>query len=146
MQIDDLQGTLDETDKRIATLREQIARISARLQSTTLDDEARATLEARRSAARRQLAELRAQRAATAGEAALATIQLTLSTPAGQSVVPAAPSRFDRSLDDAGRILVWEATGVLYLLVVAGPLVLLAGGAWLLARTLRRRSNERLLA
>jgi hypothetical protein len=146
VQIDDLQGALDETDAMIASVRERIARIGARLESTTLDDGTRATLEARRATARQQLAELRAQRAATAGEAALATIQLALSTPSGQSAIPAAPSRFDRSLDDAARILVWEATGALYFLVVAAPVALLAAGAWLLTRTFRRRADERLLA
>jgi hypothetical protein len=145
VQIDDLQGTLDETAAQIDALREQIARLDARLASSTLPAATRATLEARRSEARRQLATLRAQRSATAQEAAFATIQLSLATPNDAGVVPAAPTRIDRALDDAKAILVWEATALVYLLLVAGPIALLAAGAWLLARALRRRADERLL-
>ena len=45
--------------------------------------------------------------------------------------VPPVPSRLDRALDQAGEILAWEASAVLYALVVLGPLALLALAAWL---------------
>src|SRR4029453_13937990 len=53
----------------------------------------------------------------------LARIPLALTTPAKQAA--AAPSRFDRTLDDAGRVLLRELEFLLYALVVAGPLLLL---------------------
>ena len=59
VQIDDLQGQVDELTKRETALRGQIARLSARLAATDLDAETRATLEARRDAARAELARVR---------------------------------------------------------------------------------------
>lgn len=144
VQIEDLQGQVDELTTREAALRERIARLSARLASTSLDAETRATLAARRDAARAELARVRAARAQVNGEARYATIRLSLQT-RQSSLVPAVPSRFDRALDRAGEILALEATAVLYALVVAGPLAAVALAAWLVRRGLRRRENERLL-
>ena len=130
VQIDDLQGQVDELTKRETALREQIARLSARLAATDLDAATRATLEARRDAARSELAQVRVTRAQVNAEARYATIQLTLQTPQS-AVVPPVPSRWDNALDRAVEILVLEAMVVLYALVIAGPVVLLALLAWL---------------
>ncbi len=145
VQIDDLQGQVDELTKRETALREQIARLSARLAATDLSAETRATLEARRDAARSELAKVRVTRAQVSAEARTATIQLTLQTEQS-SVVPAVPSRWDRAVDRAGEILAVEAMVVLYTLVIAGPLALLAVLAWFARRGLRRRQDEQLLA
>ena len=145
VQIDDLQGQVDELTKRETVLREQIARLSARLAATDLDAETRATLEARRDAARSELAKVRVTRAQVNAEARYATIQLTLQTPQS-SVVPPVPSRFDNAIDRAVEILAVEAMVVLYALVIAGPILLLALLAWLARRGLRRRQDERLLS
>jgi hypothetical protein len=104
----------------------------------------RATLEARRDAARSELAQVRTQRAQVTGEARFATIQLSLQTERDASVAPV-PSRFDRAIDRAGQILAWEASAVLYALVVLGPLALLALAVWLIRRGWRRRETEQLL-
>ena len=90
VQIDDLQGQVDELTKRETALRGQIARLSARLAGTDLDAETRATLEARRDAARAELARVRTTRAQVNGEAKYATIQLTLQTSQSSAVVPVA--------------------------------------------------------
>jgi hypothetical protein len=145
VQIDDLQESIDALTKRITTLRERIARISAQLTDTGLDEETRATLEARRRAARDELAALTANRAAQNAEARLATIQLQLVTEESGSVVPGTPSRIDRAIDRAVAVLAWEGIGVLFALVVAGPFVLLAGLLLGIQRIARRRENERLL-
>lgn len=145
VQIDDLQGQVDELTKRETALREQIARLSARLAATDLDAETRATLEARRDAARSELARVRVTRAQVNAEARYATIQLTLQTPQS-AVVPPVPSRFDNALDRAVEILTLEAMVVLYALVIVGPLALLAVLAWLGRRGLRRRQDEQLLS
>ena len=145
VQIDDLQGQVDELTKRETVLREQIARLSARLAATDLDAETRATLEARRDAARSELAKVRVTRAQVNAEARYATIQLTLQTPQS-AVVPPVPSPFDNAIDRAVEILAVEAMVVLYALVIAGPILLLALLAWLGRRGLRRRQDEQLLA
>ena len=130
VQIDDLQGQVDELTKRETALRGQIARLSARLTGTDLDAETRATLEARRDAARAELARVRTTRAQVNGEARYATIQLTLQTPQS-AVVPATPSRWDDAVDRGVGILAVEAMVVLYALVIVGPLALLALLVWL---------------
>lgn len=145
VQIDDLQGQVDELGKREAALRERIARLSARLAAPGLGAEIQATLEARRDAARSELAQVRVARGQVNAEARYATIQLSVQT-RQSSVVPVVPSRFDRALDRAGEILALEAMIVLYALVIVGPLALLALLAWLGRRGLRRRQDEQLLS
>lgn len=145
VQIDDLQGQVDELTRSETVLRERIARLSARLAGSGLDPETRATLESRRDAARSELARVREAHAQVAAEARYATIQLTLQTRTA-SVVPAVPSRWDGALDRAGEILVLEAMVVLYALVVAGPLLLVSVLALLGRRGLRRRQDEQLLS
>ncbi|MCY7302096.1 MAG: DUF4349 domain-containing protein [Thermoleophilia bacterium] len=145
IQIDDLQGQVDELTKRENGLRLQIARLSARLSAPGVDAETRATLEARRDAARSELAKVRQTNAQVAAEARFATIQLTLQTSESSAVVPV-PSRFDNAVDRAVEILAIEATVVLYALVIVGPLALLALLVWLAQRGLRRRQDEHLLS
>ena len=145
VQIDDLQGQVDELTRRETALRQQIARLSARLASTELSAETRAALVARRDAARSELASLKATHAQVDAEARFATIQLTMMTPEASTVVPVA-SGFDNAVDRAVEILAVEATIVLYALVVAGPLVLLLLLAWLTRRAVRRRQEEELLS
>ena len=130
VQIDDLQGQIDDLTKRETALRERIARLSARLAGPGLDAETRATLEARRDAARSELAQARVARAQVNAEARYATIQLSLQT-SQSSAVPVEPTRWKRGLDRAGEILLLEAMIVLYALVIVGPLALLAVLAWL---------------
>jgi Domain of unknown function (DUF4349) len=92
---------------------------------------------------RAKLATLRAKHARLLKSARLARITLALTTPAKQAA--ASPSRFDRTLDDAGSVLLRELEILLYALVVAGPLLLLGGAAIVAARGARRRADQRLL-
>jgi Domain of unknown function (DUF4349) len=92
---------------------------------------------------RAKLATLRAKHARLLKSARLARITLALTTPAKQAA--AAPTRFDRTLDDAGAVLLRELELLLYALVVAGPLVLLGGAGIAAARAHRRRADARLL-
>ena len=94
-------------------------------------------------AIRAKLATLRAKHARLLKSARLARITLGLTTPAKQAV--AAPSRLDRTLDDAGSVLVRELQILLYALVVAGPLLLLGAVGIAAARVQRRRADARLL-
>jgi hypothetical protein len=92
---------------------------------------------------RLKLKTLRAKHARLLRSARLARISLALTTPAKQAAAP--PSRFDRTLDDAGSVLLREVEILLYALVVVGPLLLLGGAAIAGARAQRRRSDRRLL-
>jgi Domain of unknown function (DUF4349) len=145
VQIDDLQGQIDELTRRETALRQQIARLSARLASTGLTAETRVTLVARRDAARSELASLRAAHAQVDSEAQFATIQLTMQTPEASTAVPV-PSRFDNAVDRAVEILAIEAMVVIYALVIAGPLVILLVLAWLARRAVRQRQEAELLS
>ncbi len=145
VQIDDLQDQVDALTRREAVLREQIARLSARIADPATDSETKAALEARRDAARAELTRLRVTHAQVNAEAREATIQLTLQT-SQTSVVPVAPSRWHRALERAQEILAVEAEILLATLVVVGPLALLGVLVVLGRRAIRRRRDDELLA
>jgi flagellar basal body-associated protein FliL len=143
--IDDLQATLDQLEKREATVRGQIAKIRARLESESLDPQTEAVLRARLQTLRAELVELRRGIAATNTEAQMSTIQLTVVTPdSAGAVVPS--SRIDRTIDEALNVLAWEGVIALGILIVAAPFALVGFAAWLGRRLYRRHEEERLLA
>ncbi len=143
--IDDLQESLDAFERRASSVRAQIARISARLETEPLDAETKALLETRLRTLRGELRELRRGIAATNAEARFATIQLTVLTPGALGVAPV-PSRLDRTLDEALNVLVWEGVIALAIAIVAAPFALVALAVWLGRSLYRRREEERLLA
>src|SRR5262245_58452329 len=128
ISVADLQGGLDRLDARIARRHKRLET----LQGEELKREQGA------------LARLRRAREALLREGAYAKVSLQLTTrkPAAQHVEP---GRFGRFWDNAGGILGKEAIAVLYALVVAGPLLLLAALAILAERTRRKRADHRLL-
>jgi hypothetical protein len=143
-QIEDLQATLDQLDRRITVLRARIAHVTALLTDTTLTSVRRAELEAQRTELQDALRGTHQSRAGTANDARYATIQLQLQT-ATKAVAPP-PSDVDRILRQAGRILALEGVAVLYALVLVGPFALIAA-TLAFASSARRRSEEaRLLA
>jgi hypothetical protein len=144
VQIDDLQESIDALGKRISGLQERIARLTAQIEDPSVDEQTRATLTARRAAARAELATLRRDRAGQTAEARMATVQLTLVTDRG-TAVPGTSSRFDRTLDQAVEILAWEAAILLFALILVGPFVLIGLAVWWGRRTLGRRTDDRLL-
>jgi hypothetical protein len=143
--IDDLQETLDQLERREASVRNQIARIVARLETESLDAETEAVLRSRLRTLRGELRSLRSGIASTNAEARMSTIQLTVVTPGAFGVV-APPARLDRTIDEALNVLVWEAVIALAILIVAAPFALAGFAAWLGKRVYRRREEERLLA
>ena len=144
VQIDDLQATLDQLDRRVAVLKARIAHITALLTDPTLSAVRRADLESQRTDLQNALRTTHQTRSGTVREAQFATIQLQLQT-AAKAIAPP-PSRAGRILHQAGRILAWEGAAILYALVVAGPLALLAITLAFAARMRRRNGEERLLA
>src|SRR5262245_2123835 len=140
----DLQGDLNQLERRERSVRAQIAVVMARLESESLTAAQRAALEARLGSLRSELRTLRRAIAGTSAEARMATIQLAVTTPEGSAVAPV-PSRLGRALDEALNVLVWEAVVALAILIVALPFALVALALWLGNRLYRRREDDRLL-
>lgn len=126
-------GILDVT-RRADREAEQIANLEQQLRTAPF---------AEAPAIRHRLATLRAKHARLLKSARLARITLTLTTPAKEATE--APTRFDRTLDDAGGVLLRELEILLYALVVAGPLLLLGAAGLATGRVARRRADQRLL-
>jgi hypothetical protein len=146
VQIRDLQSGLDQESNRARALRRRIALLRARLLSPTLTAEDRATLEGRLADSQAALASVLRGVHATQQRAAFARFSLELDTGRGTAVSPPAhPGAFERTADDALGVVSVVGRGALFATIVAGPFVLIAGGAWWLARRLRRRAARRLL-
>ena len=126
-------GILDLT-RRVDREAGQIARLEREL-ATASPSEA--------PAIRARLTTLRVKHARLLRSARLARIVVGLTTPAKHAAAP--PGRIERTLDDAGSVLLRELEILLYALVVAGPLLLLGGAGIATARAARRRSDRRLL-
>ena len=132
--IEDLQQPADDLTAQIEDTQREIALLRRRLENPNLADEERAVLQARLADARRRLSDLRASLSATRAEARFATISLDLTT---ERIEPAAVE--DGRLDDLKEILAWEGMALLYVLVIAGPFVLLGILIWLGLRFRRRQ-------
>jgi hypothetical protein len=145
VSIEDLGGQQDALARQETALVGEIARLERQLSRSGLAPEERAALRSQLAQARAELSQVRAAQAQSREEARYATVSLQLRTEADAGVaVPG--SRLDRTLDEVGRILAWEAAALLYALVVAGPFLLVGAGVWWLSRQRRRRDDERLLA
>jgi hypothetical protein len=125
-------GILDVT-RRAGRESRQIAKLEHQLETASPQEA---------PAIRAHLRTLQAKHLRLLRSASLARIVLTLTTPAQQV---AAPSRFHRTFDDAGGVLLRELQFLLYAVVVAGPLLLLGAAGVATARAARRRSDRRLL-
>lgn len=126
IRLKDLQQRADNLALRIRRLRARIARLN--------DPRDRA-----------RLAQLLRARTSTVKRAQMASVALTMVVRHKAKAAAAPPSRFHRTLDDAGSVLVRELEILLYAFVVAGPLLAIGGAGILASRTVRRRSDERLL-
>jgi hypothetical protein len=135
VSIVDVTKAVQEEAKEIARLQADIARIEAG--GVTPPERARL------SAEKARLDYLTKLKAATVRRAELARVKLVLTTKPKQAA--ASTGRFDRTMSDAGGVLLREAEILFYALIVAGPLLLLGAGAALLARAQRRRFERRLL-
>jgi hypothetical protein len=135
VRITDVTKAVEEETKEIARLRAEIARLEA---GGVAPDE-----RPRLSALQARLDYLTKREAATVRRAQLARISLGLTTK--PKAAAAAPSRFHRTMSDAGGVLVREAEILLYALIVAGPLLLLGLAAIAAARMAQRRRDSQLL-
>ena len=129
----DVTKAVEEESREIARLQALIAR----LQAGGVTPAERYRL----NEAKARLDFLTKHRAATVRRAELARVRLELATKPKHTA--AASGRFDRTLSDAGGVLLREAEILVYALIVAGPLLLL-GAAFIGAGRLRdRRLFER---
>jgi hypothetical protein len=138
--IEDLQQQADSLQQQIEQTQRRIAQILTQLESPDLSREARAVLQSRLTASRQKLTGLREGLRSTNAEARTATVHLSLTTEEIEPV-PVGGSR----VDDVKDVLVWEAVAALYVLVVAGPILLLGLLVWLALRLRRRQVETRLL-
>jgi hypothetical protein len=138
--IEDLQVQADTLESQIEATQRQIAGILSQLESTTLSDANRAVLKSRLANARVKLKGLREGLAGTRAEAKTATIYLSLTT---EKIEPGAVG--GGPLDNIKDVLAWEAIGLLYFVVVAGPFILVGFLVWLALRLRRRQVETRLL-
>jgi hypothetical protein len=142
ISVKDVQRRVDELASTLAVLRKDIAKIQREL-AGPLSPAQRALLEQRLANDRHRIKTITATREAMTRRAQLARVVLTLVTPRSHAV--AAPSRFERTIDDAGAVLAREGEILLYALLVVGPLLAVGGAAIALGRAQRRRSDRRLL-
>ena len=143
--VEDRQEDIDIARQQARSVRTQIALVTARLESETLDAETRARLEARLKNLKTDLLVARRNLSTFRADARMSTIQLAIVTP-GASGAVAPPSRIDRTIDEALNILAWEAVIALGILIVLAPFALVGLAAWLGRRLYRRHEEERLLA
>ena len=145
VNVADQQESIDAFERRMRSLRAQIALVNARIDSGQLDAETQARLEARLKNLRADLRGARRSIGALRAESRTSTIQLAIVTPgASGAVVPT--SRIDRTIDGALNVLAWEGVVALGALIVLAPFALVAGAVWLGRRLYRRHEEERLLA
>jgi hypothetical protein len=138
--IQDLQQQADSLQTQIEQTQRRIAQILAQLGNPDITAENKAVLQSRLTSNRQKLTGLREAMRSTQAEAKTSTVYLTLTT----EEIGAAVGGGSR-LDDVKDVLAWEAIAALYVLVVAGPIVLLGILIWLAIRLLRRRETARLL-
>jgi hypothetical protein len=142
ISVKDVQRRVDELGSTLAVLRKEVAAIERQL-AGPLSAVERAQLEQRLASDRRRIKTLTSTRDAITRRAQLARVVLTLVMP--RSHAAATPGRFERTMDDAGAVLVRELEILLYALVVVGPLLAIGGVAIAAGRAQRRRSDRRLL-
>ena len=138
--IEDLQVQADSLQSQIEATQRQIAGILGQLESASLSDANRAVLKSRLANARAKLKGLREGLAGTRAQAKTATIYLSLTT---EKIEPGAVG--GGPLDNIKDVLAWEAIGLLYALVIAGPFVIVGLLIWLALRLRRKQVTTRLL-
>jgi hypothetical protein len=144
--LQDLQQRLQSESQQIAQLRRRVDALAKAVADPSLPDAQRVLLRIKLAEARRSLAQATTARTGTLAAGSTASLSLTLSVkPKGAALVHHR-GRFGRMVHRALGFLELEGLVALYALLVAGPLALLAGAAWWLARERRRREERTLLS
>ena len=134
VQVQDLQDSVDATDRLIARLQQRLADLRTRVQDTQTVEQI-AALTAR-------IERLQRARAATVRSARFATVNLQLTTR-----TPPAPVKHGHGpLHGLGVTFRWIGIGAVYALALGVPAALLVLLVWSGARAVRRRREDALLS
>jgi hypothetical protein len=146
VSIKDVQGQLNTRFSQMQDLKATIAGLRSRLTDTTLSTSTRAFFQATLARRLAQLAALQETQATQKARASFATLSLDLETKKAAAVVPSRPGKIGQALHNIGRVLIAEAEILLYILLIGAPFIVLAALIYGVLRTLRRRSEDQLLA
>jgi hypothetical protein len=145
--VTDLQAGFDAAARRIESLRHSLALIDVRLAAPRLAPERRVALLAQQERARHALAGAKETSADLTARGAYARIDLGFSTAARHvaPVVVQRRGRLEHALRRAGGMLETAGIGAIYVLVLGGPLLVVALLVLLALRRDRRRREQALL-
>jgi hypothetical protein len=147
VSIQDVQNQLNQRYSRMQALRVKITKLRGKLTDPSLNQSQRDFFQAAIAQNQAALAALQQQQQAQVTRTSFATVSLDLQTKKAAAVPPPSkPGRIGRALSDIGRVLVVEAEVLLYILLIGAPFVILGVLFWLSRRSLRRRSEDQLLA
>ena len=144
VKIEDLQRQANAQEKAIVRLTARIESLESALEGSISDAE-RARLRFQLERAKQQLAALMRGHQQTLRDGRLATISVTYFASGAAAAKPDKPGRLERTAREAGDFLVRELSWLLYAVIVAGPIALLALAVLFGARSARRGSDRRLL-
>ena len=145
LAIEDLQGSVDRRSNRIEALERAIRRDEIRLASSALSPDERLRVELRLENLRGQLRYAKRERAKLLREAAFAELTVELHTREARAGAAPAQGRIERAARDGLAALASATSVAVFLLVLAGPLLVLAALALAFRRRRVRRANEALL-
>jgi hypothetical protein len=146
VSIQDVQGQLNQRYIRMQDLKAKIAKLRSDLAQPNLTTSQKAFFQAALAQRFAALSRLQQQQQAQLMKTSFAAVGLALQTKQAAAVLPSKPSRIGSTLHNIARVLVIEAEVLLYVLLVGLPFIVLALLFWAGRRTLRRRSDEGLLA
>jgi hypothetical protein len=145
VSVQDLQHDLAVQSEQIAQLRRRVAALNEALRNPALPESERVLLQIKLAESKRALAQRLNARKGTIAAGTTSRVSLVISTDES-AVAPVQRGRLDRMLRSAVGFLALEGTVALYVLIVAGPVLIVGALAWWLARLRRRRDEHRLLA
>lgn len=144
--LQDLQQRLQSQSQSIAQLRRRVSALAKAVADPSLPDAQRVLLRIKLAEARRALAQATTARTGTLAAAQTANVSLTLTVARKAGAAVQHRGRVGRMVHAALGFLELEGLVLLFALLVAGPLALLAVAAWWLARERRRREERTLLS
>ena len=136
VQVQDLQGGIDTTERKIARLQHRLTLLRAQPQDTKTEQQI-ASLTA-------QVERLQRNRAATIRAARFATVDVQLEAPSKTAAV--APQRHHGPLHGLGVAFRWLGIGAVYAAAIGGVVAAVALLVWLAVRAVRRRREDALLS
>jgi hypothetical protein len=136
VQVQDLQGAVDATGRKIARLQHRLALLRAQPQDTKTEQQI--------AALTAQVERLQRSRAATIRGARYATVDVQLEAPPKPAAV--APHHGHGPLHGLGVAFRWIAIGAVYAVAIGGTFAVVLLLVWLAARAVRRRREDALLS